>query len=207
MESILTPYAMQLYIYKTAVGYAERQELEHYKSLMPEIGKYVTDTILKKDLEDKYDEKLFKLNQALPEYTVLYNLDDEDLQSLTLDNVLAKYKGKVIYLDFWSYWCGPCKAEMPNSASLAKKLKDEEVVFLYVNVDNDAALWENMIRILHLHGIHYRLGRNTSKPALEKYDVLYIPHYVLFDVEGQLVKNNMSSPGDPETEKMIRELL
>ena len=143
----------------------------------------------------------------MPEDATLFNLDDEDLLALSFDDVLAKYKGNVIYLDFWASWCGPCKAEMPNSAKLSKKLADEDVVFLYVSTDKDPEAWKKMIRIMQLHGLHYRLGANTRKPVFETFGIKYIPHYVLFDKEGNMVKNNMTRPGDPETEKMILELL
>ncbi|NQT76906.1 MAG: TlpA family protein disulfide reductase [Bacteroidetes bacterium] len=138
---------------------------------------------------------------------MLYNLDDKSLLNLSFEDVLAMYKGNVIYLDFWASWCGPCKAEMPNSAKLAKKLHEEDVVFLYVSTDKDSLAWERMIRIMQLHGLHYRLGDNTRKPVFEEYGIRYIPHYVLINKEGKMVKNNMSRPGDVETEKMIRELL
>ena len=134
-------------------------------------------------------------------------VDDEELLGLSFDDVLARYRGNVVYLDFWASWCGPCKAEMPNSARLSKKLSDEDVVFLYVSTDKDPDAWVRMIRIMQLHGLHYRLGANTRKPVFEEYNIRYIPHYVLFDKEGRMVKNNMSRPGSAETEEMIRELL
>ena len=81
------------------------------------------------------------------------------------------------------------------------------MVFLYVSVDMDAKSWKDMIKIMQLHGIHYRLGKNTNRPVSQKYDVQFIPHYVLFDRKGRMVKNNTTRPGDPETERMIRELL
>ncbi len=96
---------------------------------------------------------------------------------------------------------------MPNSAKLSKKLAAEDVIFLYVSTDKDAEAWENMIRIMQLHGIHYRLGENTRKPVFETFGIKFIPHYVIFDKEGNMVKNNMTRPSDPETEKMILELL
>jgi thiol-disulfide isomerase/thioredoxin len=207
LEEILSPFEIQYVVYNSGIGHARGYNKSSFDKLMPKVEKYVTDTTWKNSLLAAYDEMIFKLNQPLPEDAFLVNLDDEEWLDLTFDQILAKYKGNVIYLDFWASWCGPCKAEMPNSKVLANKLKDEDVTFLYVSVDRDAQAWEDMIRIMQLHGLHYRLGKNTSKPVSEKYDVRYIPHYVLFDKKGDMVKNNMTRPGDPETEKMIRELL
>lgn len=159
------------------------------------------------NIDIKYDKVMADLSQKLPDDAFLFDLDDEELKELSFDDLLAKYRGTVIYLDFWASWCSPCKDEMPNSAALSKKLKNEDVTFLYVSTDKNAEAWVDMIKIMQLHGIHYRLGENVREKVFETYDVQYIPHYVLFDKEGNMVKNRMHRPGVAETEEMIRELL
>jgi thiol-disulfide isomerase/thioredoxin len=159
------------------------------------------------NIDQKYEKVMADLSQKLPDDSFLFDLDDEELKDLSFDDVLAKYRGTVIYLDFWASWCSPCKDEMPNSAALAKKLKDEDVTFLYVSTDKNAEAWVDMIKIMQLHGIHYRLGNNIRDTVFTTYDVQYIPHYVLFDKEGNMVKNRMYRPGVAETEEMIMELL
>ncbi len=51
-----------------------------------------------------------------------------------------RYKGKVLFINMWATWCGPCKAEMPGIQSLSEKLKGHEVEFVMLSVDKDAAL-------------------------------------------------------------------
>jgi len=207
LQQLLTPFELQLYLFNKTASLARSYNVEGFEIIMPLVEQYVTDQEYKDAITKQYEEVVRKLSQPLPEDAMLYNLDDEDLLDLGFEDVLARYKGNVIYLDFWASWCGPCKSEMPNSAKLAKKLQDEDVVFLYVSTDKDSLAWERMIRIMQLHGLHYRLGANTRKPVFEEYGIRYIPHYVLIDKDGNMVKNNMSRPGDVETEKMIRELL
>lgn len=203
----LSPEGLQMYYYSRISNLAYSYNYERMEVLRPMVDQYVTDTAVLAMVEKKYAEVEQALNQTLPDDATLYNLDEEELLDLSFNDVLAKYRGNVIYLDFWASWCGPCKAEMPNSAALSKKLKDEDVTFLYVSTDRDAAAWESMIKILQLHGLHYRLGKNTRKPVFEEFGIRYIPHYVLFDKKGNIVQNNMTRPGDPKTEEMIRELL
>jgi thiol-disulfide isomerase/thioredoxin len=207
IQQYLPAYEFQLYLFAKVSGYARNYNIVGMDILMPDVDKYITDLELRAQIDEQYAEVVRQTSQGLPEDATLYNLDDEELLDLSFDDVLAKYKGNVIYLDFWASWCGPCKKEMPNSAALSKKLTDEDVVFLYMSTDKKADEWKNMIKILQLHGLHYRLGENTRKPVFETYGIQYIPHYVLFDKEGNMVQNNMSRPSDPDTEKMILELL
>lgn len=52
----------------------------------------------------------------------------------------ADYKGKVVFLNLWATWCGPCRAEMPAIHKLYEKLKGEPVEFVMLSIDNDKAL-------------------------------------------------------------------
>lgn len=65
----------------------------------------------------------------------------EDLQLVSLDGKkvkLSDYRGKVVFMNFWATWCGPCIAEMPNINSLYKKLEKEEgIAFLMVSFDEN----------------------------------------------------------------------
>jgi thiol-disulfide isomerase/thioredoxin len=51
-----------------------------------------------------------------------------------------QYKGKVVFINLWATWCGPCKAEMPGIQSLSERLKDKPIEFVMLSVDKEAAL-------------------------------------------------------------------
>jgi thiol-disulfide isomerase/thioredoxin len=67
-----------------------------------------------------------------------YNFTIKDLQGNTIS--FDQYKGKVIFINLWATWCGPCKAEMPGIQNLAEKLKNEPIAFVMLSVDKEAAL-------------------------------------------------------------------
>jgi len=67
-----------------------------------------------------------------------YNFTIKDLQGNTVS--FDQYKGKVVFINLWATWCGPCKAEMPGIQSLAEKLKDEPIEFVMLSVDKEVAL-------------------------------------------------------------------
>jgi thiol-disulfide isomerase/thioredoxin len=55
-----------------------------------------------------------------------------------LDLDLSAYRGKVVYLDFWASWCGPCKQSFPRLDNLVREYGSKNFVVIGVNVDNDS---------------------------------------------------------------------
>jgi len=112
----------------------------------------------------------------------------------SLDDILAEHKGKVVYMDIWASWCGPCKAEMPASHKLQEKYKDSDVVFLYVSIDRNNKAWEASAKQFELTENSY-LARNYPKAKLfQTNNVRTIPRYMLFDKNGRLVDSDASRP-------------
>jgi thiol-disulfide isomerase/thioredoxin len=83
------------------------------------------------DLFSKIDIKPIKDKRKLPNIT---------LESLKGEKVeLKSFKGKVIFLNFWATWCGPCKEEMPSMEVLQQQFKDKDFLFLAISVDYEGA--------------------------------------------------------------------
>ncbi len=137
----------------------------------------------------------------------IVDLNEEKNVSKSLDDILKKYKGQVIYLDFWASWCGPCKREMPYSTKLKEKLSGKDVAFVYISTDKNAAKWEGMINDLGLVGDHYRASAKVKQEIVERFNLQYIPRYVLINKEGKVADANAKRPSDPMVSGDIDKLL
>lgn len=118
---------------------------------------------------------------------------------------LSRFKNKVVYVDVWASWCGPCVGEIPFSIELQKAFEENDsVVFVNVSVDQDRDAWEKaMLKYDTWKGIHLLSGSSIFKT----YKMRGIPRYILIDKEGRIVNADAPRPSSDDIEKEIRQLL
>ncbi|MFT3744961.1 MAG: TlpA disulfide reductase family protein [Pyrinomonadaceae bacterium] len=116
---------------------------------------------------------------------------------------LESLKGKVIYLDLWATWCGPCAQEMPLYERLRTKYKDRNVAFVSLSIDDNTALWKKNVGDRKADGNQWLISRNK----LLDYNVVNIPRTIVIDRDFKVVNLNAPLPSSKETEKMLDELL
>ncbi|MEZ4829572.1 MAG: TlpA disulfide reductase family protein [Bacteroidia bacterium] len=142
-----------------------------------------------KILQPIYDQAmLLAPGKPAPEFTLV----DINGQQVSLSD----FKGKVVYLDFWASWCGPCRAEMPASRRLFQANKGKDVVFLYISIDEDEAAWRKAVADEQLQGVLlYSQGGNSE--VANMYGVKFIPNYFLINRDGTIANSNPSRPSAP----------
>ncbi len=106
------------------------------------------------------------------------------------DTIMKKYKGKVVFVDFWATWCGPCRSGMERIKPLKEELKDKDLVFVYItNPSSPQKTWEMLIP--DIHGEHYYLTQDEWNVMAARFKVSGIPHYVLVDKKGKVVQDKV----------------
>jgi thiol-disulfide isomerase/thioredoxin len=124
----------------------------------------------------------------------------DEQRARSISEILKKYRGKVVYIDFWASWCIPCRAEMPNAAALKQKLKGKDIVFLYLGYNDKTPAWEKARIQLEIEGEHYLLDEKMVKEAEEMFGINGIPHYAVIDKKGKILSRRAARPSDVYTD-------
>ncbi|MFN5985205.1 MAG: redoxin family protein [Fluviicola sp.] len=117
---------------------------------------------------------------------------------------LEDLKGKVVLIDFWASWCGPCRKENPNVVNLYKKYKDKGFTVLSVSLDNEKAKWLGAIEKDGLvWPYHVSDLKGWANEASKMYGVTGIPFTVLVDANGNIINTKLRGPELEQTLKSI----
>jgi thiol-disulfide isomerase/thioredoxin len=128
-------------------------------------------------------------------------------ESTAFDSIISKNHGKVLYVDFWAPWCGPCISEMKHSKILRETFKDKNVVFVYLACDCSAESWKSSIADNDIAGINLLLSDDALVLLRKRYAITGIPNYLLINKKGELVNIKAARPGDDKIKDEILELL
>ena len=133
--------------------------------------------------------QLTQLNQGDPAIDIL--LINTDNQTIPLSN----FKNKVIYLEFWATWCGPCLTDKPKMELLKQLFKnDDSIVFLSVSIDDNLDAWKKYLIKQGVSKDEFIVDRNK----LSNYNLLSVPRMILINKDFTIEQLYAPGPGDKQ---------
>ncbi len=154
--------------------FAERF-IERFKSASPEAVKQLEEEISR--------GKSLLVGGTPPDFT----MNTPEGESMSLSDL----RGKVVLLDFWASWCGPCRRENPNVVNAYQKYKEKGFDVFSVSLDSNKDRWQAAIEKDGMVWHHVSDLKKWQNEAAQLYGVRSIPHTILLDREGRILAKNL----------------
>lgn len=158
-------------------------------------------TVKNADFATEVEGKIVQASKLLPGQPA-FDFEMEDVEG----NVkhLADFKGKVIYIDLWATWCGPCIQESPAFEALGKKYAGKDIVFLPVSTDTTTKPW---LGYLDAHKKELTQYHSNDVALKESWAIMYIPRFILIDKDFNIVNAYAPRPSSEEISPLIDSVL
>jgi thiol-disulfide isomerase/thioredoxin len=181
---------------------------EFYDKVLKELTKKHPNSFYTKQLLEIVEQyqKQYEMeeaqNQLLP--------DGQPISDIRLKNpegkiiALSSLKGKVVLVDFWASWCGPCRKENPNVVKLYKKYKDKGFTIYSVSLDDDRDKWVQAIEKDGLTWNHVSDLGGWKSSVCTQFNISAIPFTILVGKDGKIIAKGLRGPA---LEAKLAELL
>jgi thiol-disulfide isomerase/thioredoxin len=162
------------------------------KEYFTEYKKNTTEKKYHKQIEKIYKETIRLQPGSIAPY---FEFENKNGKIVTLNEL----KGKILYVDIWGTWCGPCLAMFPYLKTLEKEFNNTDIQFIGICMDENKENWLKVIEEKELGGI--QLYTSLSNEKFKKdYGINSYPRYMLIDKEGKIINSNAKYPFEIKNE-------
>ena len=191
---VLLHYASELdkTIIKYAFNFFEKDNNSTYKRFEKILQPYLN----QKDVVEN-EEKIPTTDDL-----IAHNLKGKEVK-------LSDFKNKIIYVDVWATWCGPCRKEFPYSVSLKNELSkkaQKSIIFLYISIDEDESKWKSTLDKLGLEGEQWISKGGWNSNVVKYFGISSIPRYIIIGKDGQILDPNAPRPSNTQTKFTLEKL-
>jgi thiol-disulfide isomerase/thioredoxin len=120
------------------------------------------------------------------------------LKTDALNYLTKKYPGKVLYIDVYATWCGPCIEEIKQTQPVHDAMKGKDVVFVNLCLQSDIEKWKPFIKDNKMDGEHYFFNGDATKLFMGNYKLGGYPSYILVNKKGEIVTTEAPRPSDTD---------
>jgi len=179
--------AVGIQLLKQNFYYMSVDELE---PLMPQIpATYASDEVIVKIKENVEKMKATAVGQKFTDF----EMQTPEGKTVRLSDYVGK--GKIVLVDFWASWCGPCRREMPNLVEAYAKYKNKNLEIVGVSLDQNNESWKDAIKKLNITWPQMSDLKYWNCEGAKLYAVSSIPHTVLIDGEGTIIARGLHGEG------------
>jgi len=168
-------------------------------------------------IKPKYELKMKEKGKSKKDLADNNSTSPNDASKIKILGTNGKYftlndlKGKVLYIDFWAGWCGPCRGQFPFSKELHKKFTSKQLkdlVFLYISIDKNEEVWKTGLEQNKLgEFMNGLVPGDWGSEIVKQFKISSIPRYMLIDKKGNIVDDNAKRPSDDGIYKDIIRLI
>jgi thiol-disulfide isomerase/thioredoxin len=174
--------------------------IQNFENAKAYFDKNVTDSAYIREFEKTYALKLLLVpGKPAPEFTC----SDADSNFVSLKDL----RGKLVYIDFWATWCGPCQQESPHYIKLQKEYKGVDVTFVSISIDENKGSWLKSLQEEKPECISLIANNGWNSDVAKAYQIQGIPTFVLIDKDGKIITCSAPRPSSPDVRKTLDEHL
>jgi len=156
---------------------------------------YAKEYLARYGTETESNQKLEQQIKNAKSLTVGAEAPDFAMNDLEGNEVkLSDFKGKVVLIDFWASWCGPCRRENPHVVKLYEKYKKDGFEILGVSLDRSKDKWLQAVDKDELEWPQVSDLKGWQNEVAQMYSVKSIPHTILLDQDGKILAHKLRGP-------------
>lgn len=201
VENIFLDKKIRSYLYHHVITEAYESSFDVANGMLESYLRKQTNQILK----DEIKQKLRAASHLLAGNEI------PNINLITVDNKevnLSEFEGKVVYIDVWATWCGPCIRQMPGLEKLAGHYNSrKDFAILSISVDDDYGTWLQFVKKKQSLTLQLFEKENWDAPWVNHFRIESIPRFILISKEGKIADANAPGPSDKELMSLIDALL